>query len=94
MKQVQANVLQLAGDFFLEKRRADSEHGHSLKEYAEDRGMCKGNKTGPGLPTRTVTPYPGLVTRGWASCVEPRARQQVRAGKEDTGTGREFLALL
>lgn len=38
MKQVQANVLQLAGDFFLEKRRADSERGHSLKGYAEDRG--------------------------------------------------------
>lgn len=38
MKQVQANVLQLAGDFFLEKRRADSERGHSLEGYAEDRG--------------------------------------------------------
>lgn len=38
MKQVQGNVLQLAGDFFLEKTRAGSEHVHSLNKSAENVG--------------------------------------------------------
>lgn len=43
--------------------------------------MCKGNQTGPGLPTRTVTPYPGLVTRGRG--------QQLGAWSQTAGLGWE-----
>lgn len=101
MDQVQANILELAGNFLLETREADGKFAHSLTEVQRDKeGQVPLSLqswvafTYSPTSRQSLMPWAAEKSNGEAAALDPVSEGKVWVEKEETDWGRGLLEII